>query len=151
MKFRLFVFLAEKFLGVTMKDNKREEDMYLPLWLLAFGMCSVSVGVAMAVMYLFLNELILIFTAPFLIVLGILAVVCWKNQTIVIISNDKFEYTTFLGNKHTYYFKDITDLRQNSDSITMFVGKNKVHIESIAVMSPKLESLINKALEERYL
>lgn len=62
------------------------------------------------------------------------------------LTDEVFEYTTFLGNTYTYYFRDITGLRRNQDSLTLFVGCKKVHIESSAVMSERLVSLINHSL-----
>ena len=64
------------------------------------------------------------------------------------IDDEQFEYTTFLGNKKVYKFADIIALRRNKDSITMFVGNGKVHIENGAVLSPRLFERINKAMEE---
>ncbi len=54
------------------------------------------------------------------------------------------------GQTRTYYFSDITGLRRNSDSMTLFVGNEKVHIESMAVLSERLVNGINEALEKRY-
>lgn len=64
------------------------------------------------------------------------------------ISDEEFEYTTFLGKTHRYAFRDITALRKNQDSLTLFVGKNKVHIESMAVLSERLVDRINQALAQ---
>ena len=80
--------------------------------------------------------------------LGIAAFLCWKNQKIRMLSNDKFEYTTWLGHSYEYYFRDITDLRVNQDSMTLFVGQKKIHIESMAVLSERLANRINQSLEE---
>ena len=83
------------------------------------------------------------------ILLGIVELMCWKNQSIRVVSDEEFEYTTFLGNTHRYAFRDITALRKNKDSLTLFVGKNKVHMESMAVISERLAKLINQALAEK--
>ena len=58
------------------------------------------------------------------------------------LSDEEFQYSTFLGNKKIYRFDQITALRKNRDSLTLFLGKNKVHIESSAVMSDRLKALI---------
>ena len=81
------------------------------------------------------------------IALGVLALLCWKNQSIVVLSDSTFEYTTFLGNKKLYCFQDITGFKKNGDSTTLFVGSEKVHIESCAVLSEKLIERINKQLQ----
>ena len=80
------------------------------------------------------------------VVLGVGALLCWKNQNIVILSGDLFEYTTFLGKKTTYRFSEIKGLRKNNDSYTLFVGNGKVHIESCAILSEELAKRINEQL-----
>jgi hypothetical protein len=80
------------------------------------------------------------------IVLGIFAVLCWKNQTIHIISDTQFTYTTMFGNTRTYSFSDIQGLRKNQDSMTLYVAGEKVHIESMAVLSQRLVDHINREL-----
>lgn len=80
--------------------------------------------------------------------LGIMALLCWKNQNIVVLSDESFEYSTFLGNKKEYRFQDITGLKQNNDSMTLFVGNEKVHIESCDLLTDRLIELINAQLEK---
>ncbi|MBQ5712079.1 MAG: hypothetical protein IIV61_05660 [Oscillospiraceae bacterium] len=65
------------------------------------------------------------------------------------ISEDRFTYTTMFGNTHTYSFSDIQGLRKNQDSMTLFVAGHKVHIESMAILSERLVTLINRELEKK--
>ncbi len=146
MRGKFLVKLATMLLGTIYKEDEPRADMYLPLKLLAMGFVIILGAIVLGTVCVFSFQIWALVAAVVCLLIGILAIVCWKNQTIHIISNDKFEYTTFLGNKHTYYFKDITDLRQNQDSITMFIGNKKVHIESMAIMSDRLVQLINSAL-----
>ena len=44
-------------------------------------------------------------------------------------------------------FSDIEWLRKNNDSLTLFVAGEKVHIESMAILSDRFIELVNKALE----
>ena len=53
-----------------------------------------------------------------------------------------------LGTVHVYNFSDITGLRRNNDSLTLFVGKKKVHLESMAIMSERLAKALSDALEK---
>ena len=105
-------------------------DMFLPKWLLIFGIVLLIGGVVL--LFFFIPA------ALFCLVLGAAAVLCWKNQTIRIISDSTFVYTTFLGRQHEYRFSQIEGLRQNSDSMTLFVGGGKVHIESCARLTQRL-------------
>ena len=86
--------------------------------------------------------------APLGVLLGIIALLCWKNQAIHVISDTHFTYTTMFGNTTTYSFADIQGLRKNQDSMTLFVAGKKVHIESMAVLSDRLVDRINAALEK---
>ena len=52
------------------------------------------------------------------------------------------------GKTRTYSFSDIQGLRRNQDSLTLFVAGEKVHIESIAVLSERLVERIDNALEK---
>ena len=81
--------------------------------------------------------------------LGVAATLCWKNQTIRIIDEDTFEYSTFLGKKIRYRFSEIKKLRVNQDSMTLFVGNGKVHIEAMVVISQELMDKIDTALANR--
>ena len=78
--------------------------------------------------------------------LGVALLLCWKNQTIRIISEEQFVYKTMFGREHTYNFADIQGLRPNKDSVTLFVAGEKVHMESMAVLSENLVRKLNIAL-----
>lgn len=149
MKLKILVKIVEMFLGSSTSDDN-PADMYLPTWLLAFGIVLLAIGTALCILFA-----ASIFTSIGALVFGILclgggvlAYLCWKNQKIRILSDEEFEYTTFLGSKRNYYFKDIIGLKQNQDSMTLFVGEGKVHMESCAIISDRLANLINAALEK---
>ena len=146
MKFRILVNLIEKLLGMRETGDNPRADMYLPDKLLAFGLTLIGGGIGLSIAYAFVLEIWMIIAGPLATLIGVLAVLCWKNQTIHIISNEKFEYTTFLGNKHEYKFNEIKGIIKNNDSITLFVADKKVHIESMAVLSDRLVDLINASL-----
>ena len=81
--------------------------------------------------------------------LGIAALLCWKNQSIHVLSDEVFTYTTMFGKTKTYRFRDIQGLRKNQDSLTLFVAGEKVHIESMAILSERLVMRINRELEKK--
>ena len=78
---------------------------------------------------------------------GIAASMAWKNQSIRILNTEQFVYRTFLGNEHIYRFQDITHMRTNTDSSTLFLKDGKIHIERCAVMSERLARRIDEALQ----
>lgn len=119
-------------------------DMFLPDFLKYFGLfLDISAAIFLVAMLITKNWILII---GVLICggLGIAAWLCWKNQTVRIIDDDTFEYTTFLGKTTVYHFSDIKYLRQNQDSFTLILTNGKVHIESMVCIS---EAFYNKILE----
>lgn len=147
MKLKILVKLGEWILGYGFSDENPRADMYLPIWLLAFAlvlMIAGAVALLCAVVWFSVGAII---GGVCLLGLGVSALLCWKNQTIKILPNDSFEYTTFLGNQKIYRFDQITGLKRNSDSVTLLVGGGKVHIESCAVLSEELVEKVDLVLK----
>ena len=150
MKFRLLVKLGELILGRACPDDEPRADMFLPIKLLAFSALLMMGGIA-ACIYAAINfSWGAVIAAALAFVLGCAALLCWKNQTIFVLSDEEFEYSTFLGNKTVYRFSDIKLVKRNNDSMTVFVGNGKVHIESMAILSDRLVACINRQLENLY-
>ena len=149
MRIKLLARFFEKVLGPGF-DEKNRADMHLPVRLLGIAVTMLIVG---------LIGIIITVISPAIQPLAIAAIVvgipfaafaflCWKNQKIVVLSDEEFEYTTMLGMPKTYKFADIRAIRMNRDSMTMFVGDSKVHIEKMAILSKRLIDLINIQLEK---
>ncbi len=149
MKLKLIVKIVEKLLGMNSSDDAPRADMYLPERLLAIALVALLGGVGCGVYAAFSFAVWAVVCAPLGIVLGVMALLCWKNQSIRVISDEQFTYTTMFGNTTTYCFADIRGLRKNQDSMTLFVAGQKVHIESMAVLSPRLINLINTSLQKQ--
>ena len=148
MKLKLLVKLIEKLLGMADRGDGPRADMYLPDKLLAMALVFLAGGTACAIYAVVKFAIWAVVCAILGIVLGIFAVLCWKNQTIHVISDTQFTYTTMFGNTRTYSFSDIQGLRKNQDSMTLLVAYEKIHIESMAVLSERLVSRINQALKQ---
>ena len=147
MKLKILLKIAEKLFGVVLDDNIPRADMFLPVRLLLMSVIFMGLGIACGVFAIFSFEIWKIIGAVLGIVLGVFALLCWKNQVIHVISDEQFTYTTMFGNTYTYSFSDIQGLRRNQDSMTLLVAGKKVHIESMAILSEHLIELINNALE----
>ena len=146
MKLKILVKLVEKFLGAAYSEDQPREDMYLPERLLAMSLVFLAGGTVFGVLFLLTKTVWMVLGAVGGLAFGVVALLCWKNQSIRMISDEAFEYTTFLGNTYRYAFKDITGLRKNQDSLTLFVGEKKVHIESMAIITERLAERINQEL-----
>ncbi|MGM9557493.1 MAG: hypothetical protein ACI3VP_04480 [Oscillospiraceae bacterium] len=149
MKLKLLVKIGELILGQSYSDEEPRADMYLPIWLLAFALALLVGGVAIAVCAIVFLSVVAAIVALVCLILGISALLCWNNQTIRMLSDDSFEYTTFLGNKRVYRFSEIVGLKTNNDSMTLSVGNEKVHIESCAILTERLVERINQELSEK--
>jgi hypothetical protein len=142
------VKVIEKLLGMTDSGDAPRADMYLPDRLLAMAIVFIAGGIACGLFAIFKFATWAVVCAPVGILLGIFALLCWRNQTIHIISDTQFTYTTMFGKTRTYSFSDIQGLRRNQDSLTLFVANEKVHIESMAILSERLVERIDNALEK---
>ena len=150
MKLKLLVKTSELILGAGQSNDEPRADMYLPIWLLAFSFVLIAFGIGLGVWTVLYFSVGTAIAAACCLLLGAAALLCWKNQTIQMLLNDSFEYTTFLGNKKLYRFNQIRGLKRNSDSMTLLVGEEKVHIESCAVLSERLVERINQALVQMH-
>ena len=147
MKLKLLLKLAEKLLGVTHHADQPRADMYLPERLLAMALIFFGAGIG-CIVFAFLKTAVWAVGAVLCLCAGVAALLCWKNQSIHILSDEQFTYTTMFGNTYTYSFSDIQGLRKNQDSMTLFVANKKVHIESMAILSEALVTRINEALQK---
>lgn len=145
-----FIRFAEALLGKAINEDEPRADMYLPLKALIEAFVFIIAAVALLV-YGLINAVIwALAVGAALLILGIVMFLCWRNQSITVLTSEHFEYKTFLGNKKTYRFGDITRLRKNSDSMTLFVAGDKLHMEAMAIISDRLAEAIDARLKEIY-
>ena len=147
MKLRILVKLLEKLLGITYPEDSPRADMFMPERLLAMALVFFAGGIVGVIYGSVKSNIVVIAVFLAIMILGVFAFLCWKNQAIRMISEEQFTYTTMFGNTRTYAFSDIRGLRRNNDSFTLFVANDKVHIESMAVLSERLTDRINKQLQ----
>ena len=135
--------------GTMPVDDRPRADMYLPAWMFVLGAFFVMFGVILGTVLSILQiSVLLVVLAILVVVWGMAMLMWWKNQTIRILSEETFEYCTFLGKKTLYRFDAIRGIKKGSDSTTVFVGEGKVHIESVAIVSECLAERINAQLPE---
>ncbi len=147
--FRLIADVFSRLLGID--EEAEKADMHLSTKTLGLGLSALLAVFVLIARYITTSEwFYLVLGGGFLLIfIGIL--LCYKNQRIYIISDEEFVYSTMFGKKKTYRFDQIIALRKNHDSLTLFVGDGKVHIESSAVMSERLKGLIIHEFEKKSL
>ena len=143
MRFKNLIGLVEDMLRTSGTLSEPRADMYMSNRLFAGATVMTLGGICAGVTCFFRFHIGFLVAAPLLLVLGVGAFLCWRNQTIHVIDADTFVYTTFLGKRKVYHFSDITAIRRNRDSYTLFLGNEKVHIDGVAVLSERLVALIN--------
>ena len=135
---------------MTVKEYTPESrgDLYLPGWILGLGCVFCAAGGYWLLRCMIHGDAATLIGAAGSLGLGISAVLCWKNQKVQMISGTHFEYTTFLGNRYTYAFRDITglELGRGGDHWTLHVAGKKVNMESCAVISARLLDRISEEL-----
>ena len=147
MKLKILVKIIEKILGETYSSDVPRADMYLPERALAMCLVYLAIGTACGIWAIISPAIWAIIVAVLFLGLGITLILCWKNQTIHVLNDEEFTYTSMFGKKCTYRFADIQGLRRNKDSMTLFVAGEKVHMESMAIISERLVDLINRELK----
>lgn len=147
MKESKFVKFMEKLLKMPERKGPRA-DMYMPDWLMYLGVFLLAAAVlfALPVIFVFDEAFPLIPVVALALITGIITIMCWRNQKVRILNDREFEYTTFLGRKKRYLIEDISRLRRNTDSMTMFVGKHKVHIDAAAIRTERFTKMIQPFL-----
>ena len=146
MKLRILTWFLTKILGVD--EEAEKADMHLPVKIAAFGLAMILGGFVLVGAFIVNKLPVALVFAVVCFAFAPFALLCYKNQRIYVLSDEEFEYSTLFGNKKVYRFADIKSLRPNRDSMTLFVGEEKVHIESSAVLSERLTNIINEQLRK---
>ena len=145
---RLLVDFAESILGKRISEDEPRADMYLPIWLLALALVFWLAAVAFTVFAIVGLSIGAGVIGLLLALVGTAAFMCWKNQTFVMVNDEEFVYTTFLGNKKAYRFDKIQGIKKNPDSYTLILEDGKIHIESKAVFTGRLAERIEKCFKQ---
>ena len=145
----LTLSLCERLFGRSSSKDQEIADMYQSPRVLAISIIALILGIGLGVYAVVKMHLLAAAGAAVCIVPGIGAFMCWRNQKIFMITDEIFCYRTFLGNDHEYRFSQIRKAIQNPDSITLVLETGKVHIESSAILSPRLVERIDRELDKK--
>lgn len=125
-----------------------KKDVYLPGWVLGLGVF-LLLAAAGCVILSFRVSLYALIGTVLCLGLGIAAILCWKNQWLEIVSDQEFIYSTMFGRQSRHSFLEIRDLKLNTDSMSLILEDQKVHVEACAVVSDRFGELINKQFGEK--
>lgn len=126
-------------------------DMFLPKWILVSAILLCIISVLNLVLVILMEDWDLFYNVMTDIPIGIILFLCWRNQTIKILDEDTFRYTTFWGKKYIYQFSRIKRIRVGLAGITLVTpkGKPNIPIEGAARVTRPLAEKLNMQLEEQ--
>ncbi len=73
----------------------------------------------------------------------------WRNQTIVMLDEERFLYTNWLGKKREYRFSELLDVRRSLDDVVLSFADGKVRFDATAEVSKRLELRLIKAVQNK--
>lgn len=127
--------------------KNRTKDMYLPVGVCFLGIFFLILAAIFFSLARFVNLLGYYIFSMIPLGFGIAAILCWKNQWIVMLDDDVFIYSTMFGRKKRYYFSEILYLKQHGDSQTLVLQNGKVHVEGCAILSEQFSNAVNPRIQ----
>ncbi|MDR0889300.1 MAG: hypothetical protein LBM28_01465 [Oscillospiraceae bacterium] len=121
-------------------------DMYMPGWLCNSGIFLIATGCSMIILSISYNLYVLASCLLGLgaLLLGILAVLGYKNQRITLLSEDEFMYRSIWGKEYRFRFRDIQKILTSTDTTTLVLPGKKIRIESMFVVSRRLSERLQQ-------
>ena len=125
----------------------KEKDLHLPIWVLILGIFLMAVGLV-CLYFCPSDPALFLIAAAVCLILGIAAILCWKNQWVEMLSDEEFIYRNMFGKQTTYRVSQIRDIRRGADSMTLILENGKVHIENCAVLSERFLRILHKPVKK---
>ena len=137
--------------GTTLVDDGLRADMFLPADIYIVGWLLVSFGAIFGCVMAVQNaeigfKVFALACSVFILLSGVFFLLLWRNQTILMLSEDEFVYKTALGKKTVYRFEDIYGLEKSMASLVLRVGGDKINIETFSILSNRLANRITAQL-----
>ena len=123
----------------TLPEGKQRGDLCKPSSYIVLGVFSMIWGcVAGIVMFAAKAPVWLGLLQLLMIPIGIIVLLEWKNQGIVMLSGDRFAYTTTFGRTQIYSFSQITQISRGLGGMKLRVGEQKIDIDFDAMVTERL-------------
>lgn len=140
--------LIEKILGIPEHGDSPRADLMLPNAILYIGVFVVIVGFGILISTLFNFNSSMLLASFLVIIFGAISVIWWRNSTITVIDTQTFKVSSMFGKVKTYRFDEITKYEKSYNYFTIFVGNEKFNIDETSLMTQRLKTLFNKALNK---
>ena len=130
----------------TLPDGKQRGDMCQSSLYIVFGVFSIVLGcVGGTVMFAAKAPVWIVLMLLLMIPMGIIVLLAWKNQGIVMLSGDRFAYTTTFGSTQIYSFSQIIQISYGLGGMKLQAGAQRIDIDFDAMVTERLR----KCLEQR--
>lgn len=140
--------LIEKILGIPEHGDSPRADLMLTNSILYIGVIVFIVGIALLISTLADFNSSMLLAALLVMLFGAVSIIWWRNSTITIIDNHSFKVSSMFGKVKTYRFDEITGYEKSYNYFTIFVGKEKFNIDETSLMTQRLKTRFNKALNK---
>ena len=130
----------------TLPEGKQRGDMCQSSLYIVFGVFSIVLGcVGGIVMFAAKAPVWIVLMLLLMIPMGTIVLLAWKNQGIVMLSGDRFAYTTTFGSTQIYSFSQITQISRGLGGMKLRIGEQRIDIDFDAIVTERLR----KRLEQR--
>ena len=133
----------------TLPKGKQRGDLCKPSSYIALGVFSMIWGcVAGIVMFAAKAPVWIGLLQLLMIPLGVIVLLEWKNRGIVMLSGDRFAYTTTFGRTQTYSFSQITQISRGLGGMKLRIGAQRIDIDFDAMVTERLLKRLAERQEE---
>ena len=140
--------LIEKVLGIPEHGDSPRSDLMLSNSIVYIGVIVFFVGIAIFVLNLINFNSSMVIASLLVLAFATYTIMWWRNKTITIIDNHSFQVSSTFGKVKTYRFEDISGYEKSYNYFTIFVGKEKFNIDETSLMTQRLKTRFNKALNK---
>ena len=133
----------------TLPEGKQRGDLCKPASYIVLGVFSMIFGcVAGIVMFAAKAPVWLGLLLLLMIPVGIIVLLEWKNRGIVMLSGDRFAYTTTFGRTQIYSFSQITQISRGLGGMKLRIGAQRIDIDFDAMVTERLRKRLTERQEE---
>ena len=130
----------------TLPEGKQRGDMCKPSTYIVMGVFSIVLGGVGGIVMFAANAPVWIGLLMLLMIpMGIIVLLEWKNRGILMLSGDRFAYTTTFGRTQIYSFSQIIQISYGLGGMKLQSGAQRIDIDFDAMVTERLR----KRLEQR--
>ena len=123
----------------TLPEGKQRGDLCKPSSYIVLGVFSMIWGcVAGIVMFAAKAPVWIGLLQLLMIPIGIIVLLEWRNRGIVMLSGDRFAYTTTFGRTQIYSFSQITQISRGLSGMKLRIGAQRIAIDFDAMVTERL-------------